>query len=91
MSFAVPQNEIFGLLGPNGAGKSTTFNMLTLDLSRSEGRIELLGKDIFMDDMKGVLPQIGICPQANAIWSKLTVNEHLVTIGRVKGLEPNEI
>ena len=31
-----------GLLGPNGAGKSTTFGMLSMELPRSSGSIEVL-------------------------------------------------
>jgi len=37
---------VFGLLGPNGAGKSTMFNMMSMDLKRSNGDINLLGNSI---------------------------------------------
>jgi len=42
-SFFVNQGEIFGLLGPNGAGKSTIFNLLTMDLRRTDGDMKLFG------------------------------------------------
>ncbi len=29
VSFAVPEQAIFGLIGPNGAGKTTVFNLIT--------------------------------------------------------------
>ena len=38
--------EVVGLLGPNGAGKSTMFNMMTMDLKRSDGEVKLLGRDL---------------------------------------------
>jgi len=85
-SFGLAKQEVLGLLGPNGAGKSTTFNMVTMDITRSEGDIHLLGETI-----QNVKPQeygnrFGICPQYNAIWGKLTVDEHFEFITQIKGL-----
>jgi ABC-type multidrug transport system ATPase subunit len=45
-TFGVEKGTIVGLLGPNGAGKSTTFGMLSMDLPRSSGNIEILGSSI---------------------------------------------
>ena len=45
-TFCVRKWEVFGLLGPNGAGKSTMFNMMTMDLKRSDGEVKLLGRDL---------------------------------------------
>jgi len=45
-TFCVRKGEVFGLLGPNGAGKSTMFNMMTMDLKRSDGEVKLLGRDL---------------------------------------------
>jgi len=45
-TFCVRKGEVFGLLGPNGAGKSTMFNMMTMDLIRSDGEIKILGRNI---------------------------------------------
>ena len=41
-TFAVRKGEVLGLLGPNGAGKSTTFNIVTMDLQRTNGDIKLM-------------------------------------------------
>lgn len=41
-SFGIKQNQVLGLLGPNGAGKSTTFSMLTMEVPRSYGEVNLL-------------------------------------------------
>jgi ABC-type multidrug transport system ATPase subunit len=38
-SFFVNNGEVFGLLGPNGAGKSTTFNILSLGMQRTNGKV----------------------------------------------------
>ena len=45
-SFIVNNGEVFGLLGPNGAGKSTTFNILSLGMKRTNGKINLFNENI---------------------------------------------
>jgi len=90
-SFYVKKGEVLGLLGPNGAGKSTTFNMLTLDLQRSSGKVTMLGNDL--DKISAVEhgKRMGMCPQFNTIWEVMTVDECLVFVGEVKGLSPADI
>jgi len=46
ISFDVQAGEIFGLLGPNGAGKTTTIKMMTTLLLPSEGKLQIMGRDI---------------------------------------------
>ena len=46
VSFEMGKGQILGLLGPNGAGKSSLFNMVTLQIERTTGEIELRGRDI---------------------------------------------
>ena len=45
-TFCVGKGEVFGLLGPNGAGKSTMFNIMTMDLKRSGGEVNILNTDL---------------------------------------------
>ena len=42
ISFGIGRNEGLGLLGPNGAGKSTTFSMLTMEIPKTNGEIEIM-------------------------------------------------
>lgn len=64
ISFDIYKGEVFGFLGPNGAGKTTAINMIC-GLSRpTEGEV------VFSGD-------IGICPQENIFWPKLTCVEQL--------------
>jgi branched-chain amino acid transport system ATP-binding protein len=42
----VMPGERRAILGPNGAGKSTFFNLIAGDLSPSDGRVELFGRDV---------------------------------------------
>lgn len=46
LTFAVPENSIFGLLGPNGAGKTTLLNLITGLESVDSGSIVLHGEDL---------------------------------------------
>lgn len=61
-TFNIKRGEILGLLGPNGAGKSTTFNMLTMDIKRTDGDIRMFGQNIDNLDLirKGIY--MGLCP-----------------------------
>lgn len=76
-SFCVKKGEVLGLLGPNGAGKSSTFNIITMDLKRSEGEIKMMNEDIDKMNIVEHGAKIGICPQFNTIWDSLNVDESI--------------
>src|SRR5699024_12352402 len=40
----IEEGEIFGLLGPSGAGKTMMIKMLTGELNKTSGEIQVLGK-----------------------------------------------
>jgi branched-chain amino acid transport system ATP-binding protein len=46
VSFAVPEQHIYGFIGPNGAGKTTLFSMIAGSLEPSAGYIRSRGKDV---------------------------------------------
>ena len=46
VSLVVTEGERRLIIGPNGAGKTTFFNLLTGDLPRDSGTIELFGEEI---------------------------------------------
>lgn len=85
-SFGVKPDSVFGLLGPNGAGKSTTFNILTSQISKTSGLVEMKGQNMAKTDLKQMYREVGLCSQKNIFWEDLTVYEHLVLIGGMKGL-----
>jgi len=90
ITFGVAPGQIFGLLGPNGAGKSTSFNILTAASAKSGGSVQLLGQEINRN-MPEVFENVGICPQFDALWDILTVKEHLMLYGQLKGLKNNDL
>ena len=42
----VEEGDFFALLGPNGAGKSTAINIISSLVTKSSGKVEILGVDI---------------------------------------------
>lgn len=90
LTMAVARGECFGLLGPNGAGKSTTINILTGFLTPSSGSAVVEGYNI-VSDMDKVYHLMGVCPQDNLLWPRLTAREHLLFYGRLKNLKGAEL
>jgi len=85
LSLSLSRGEVLGLLGVNGAGKSTTLNMIAGALLPDGGRILLDGED-FAERPELAARKLGWLPESAPIWPELTVGEHLVAIGRLRGL-----
>ncbi|XP_009803673.1 ABC transporter A family member 7-like isoform X1 [Nicotiana sylvestris] len=85
LSLALPQGECFGMLGPNGAGKTTFINMMIGLIKPSSGTAYAQGMDI-RTDMDMIYTNMGVCPQHDLLWEKLTGREHLLFYGRLKNL-----
>ena len=78
-------NEILVLLGHNGAGKTTTISMLTGQEKPTSGSAKAFDIDLFKD-YRDAVDFIGVCPQENILFDKLTVYENLKFYCRFKGL-----
>ncbi|KAH3745165.1 ATP-binding cassette transporter subfamily A [Pelomyxa schiedti] len=78
-------DQITCLLGHNGAGKSTTISMLTGLLQATSGDC-YIGNNSVTTDMGRIRRSLGVCPQRNVIFPQLTVKEHLVLVGIMKGV-----
>jgi len=89
ISFDIYKGEIFGFLGPNGAGKTTTINMVCGLSPTTEGEVLINGKKI--KDQSDIKTNIGICPQENIHWQKLTCKEQLKFMGKMYGLNGNKV
>ncbi len=84
ISFDVYKGEIFGFLGPNGAGKTTSINMICGLIEPTEGEVVFSGNgNRNKGDIKSL---IGICPQENIFWPKLTCLEQLRFMGEMYGM-----
>jgi ABC-2 type transport system ATP-binding protein len=76
------RGEVLGLLGPNGAGKTTTMQMLTGNLSPSEGAISICGIDL-VEQPVAAKRHIGYLPEHPPLYRELTVDEFLRLAGRL--------
>ncbi|MEL6970783.1 MAG: ATP-binding cassette domain-containing protein [Bacteroidota bacterium] len=83
VSLAIPRGSIFGLLGPNGAGKTSLIRMITTITRPDEGSILLGGEPLHADHPQ----QIGYLPEERGLYKKMKVGEHLIYLGRLKGLK----
>ena len=85
ISFEVHAGEIVGFLGPNGAGKTTTMRIITGYLSATEGKVDVLGKEIGADS-QNVRRLIGYLPENNPLYHDMNVLEYLEFSGLLSGI-----
>ena len=84
LSLEIYKGEIFGFLGPNGAGKTTAIQMICGLLKADKGSIEYTSAS--GSHKTPEFESIGICPQENVIWPKLTCYEQLKFMARMHGM-----
>jgi ABC-2 type transport system ATP-binding protein len=73
------------LLGPNGAGKSTVFRLLCGLTKPSRGTVKVFGKNA--RDDREVRGRIGLAPQQDAMFDRLTALEFVALAATTHGIE----
>ncbi|WP_125712477.1 ABC transporter ATP-binding protein [Companilactobacillus kedongensis] len=86
INFSVENGQILGLIGQNGAGKSTTFHSI-LNFLHYDGKITWENKPI----TDTVFNQIGYLPEERSLMSKLTVEQQIIYLARLKNRSAKEI
>lgn len=88
LSIELRGGEVFGLLGPNGAGKSTTISMMAGLIEPDEGGawVELDGVGRWRAGSIEGRRRIGLCPQSEALYGRLSGAENLRLFGALAGL-----
>ena len=76
---------VTALLGPNGAGKSTLFRMLCGLTTPTAGTVKVLGRDARHDTH--VRGKIGLSPQQDALFDRLTAYEFVEIAAKTHGVE----
>lgn len=85
LSLEVQPGEIFGFLGPNGAGKTTSIQMMCGLMPPDAGEV-LIGGVPVRGGEAATRARVGVCPQENILWDKLTCLEQLEFIGQAYGV-----
>lgn len=79
---------VTGLLGPNGAGKSTFLKLCAGQLAPSQGMVKVLGMPAW--GHPELFHQVGLCPEADALWDGLTGEQFLRALLRLSGFDDAE-
>lgn len=87
VSLEVNKGEIFGLLGPNGAGKTTLIRVINRITEADSGVVRING-DLMV---RKHLENIGYMPEERGLYKSMTVEEHAVFLGRLRGLSKEDV
>ena len=74
LNLIIPRGVIMGLIGENGAGKSTTINCILNEISKTDGNIEIFGKDYLSEEIE-IKDKIGVVFDENHFPDIFTPNE----------------
>jgi ABC-2 type transport system ATP-binding protein len=87
ISLNLEEGEIFGLLGPNGAGKTTLIRIINRIVEQDKGVVRF--KNELMNDKH--LAQIGYLPEERGLYRTMTVYDHALFLGRLRGMSKNDV
>lgn len=86
VSLKVNEGEIYGLLGPNGAGKSTLIRIINRIIQQDKGFISFKGQILSAKHLN----EIGYLPEERGLYKSMTVEQHAIFLGRLRGLSIQE-
>jgi ABC-2 type transport system ATP-binding protein len=87
VSLSVNAGEIYGLLGPNGAGKTTLIRVINRIIEPDKGSVR------FQGDLMTArhLEQVGYLPEERGLYRSMTVEDHALFLGRLRGLSKTDV
>ena len=92
VSFDLYEGQIFALLGHNGAGKSTMHTIVSGHIRPTTGTVSIYGHDVQTAAGRDSVREImGVCPQHDILFDKLTVQEHMELFGAIKGVSNEKL
>lgn len=86
LNFQVQSGKLVGFLGPNGAGKTTTMKILSGFSMPSDGEVWISDINLFTHPTEAK-KHIGYLPENPPVYEDLSVEEYLLFVCRLKGIE----
>lgn len=86
LNFQVQTGKLVGFLGPNGAGKTTTMKILSGFAMPSDGEVWISDINLFSHPIEAK-KHIGYLPENPPVYEDLSVEEYLLFVCRLKGIE----
>ncbi|ORX76527.1 P-loop containing nucleoside triphosphate hydrolase protein, partial [Basidiobolus meristosporus CBS 931.73] len=90
LSINMYEGQVVSFLGHNGCGKSTTISMLTGMIPITSGDAINNGYSVRWD-LQQVCQRLGVCPQHDILWDRLTVRQTLTLYAGLKGVPNSKI
>jgi ABC-2 type transport system ATP-binding protein len=90
VTLGIRKGEVFGYIGPNGAGKTTTIKIMVGLIRDFTGGAIVDGHPI-REDVAAVQKILGYLPQKAAFQEWRTVDQALVTFGRLSGMSSADV
>ena len=90
VTFAVPENCVFGFIGRNGAGKTTTMKSILGLMETDSGEIKVNGEKV-QYGKNSTNRYIGYLPDVPEFYSYMTATEYLRLCGEITGMSKGEI
>jgi ABC-2 type transport system ATP-binding protein len=87
VSLSIKEGEIYGLLGPNGAGKTTLIRIINFIVQQDRGIVRFKG-DLMTEKH---LQQVGYLPEERGLYRAMTVYDHALFLGRLRGLTKRDV
>lgn len=85
ISFEVAPGEVVGFIGPNGAGKTTTMRMIAGTLEPDEGRVHVMGLDVWTN-RKAAQAMMGYLPEHAPLYDDMTPRTYLDFLLSTRGV-----
>lgn len=92
VTLSIYKGQITALLGHNGAGKTTLINILLGMIAQTKGSINVNGLDVNnYEELAKIQRMVGICPQHDILFEKLTAAEHLRFFANIKEIPTEQV
>ena len=86
VSMIIHPGQVFGLIGPNGAGKTTLIRLLNQIIAPTKGFIKVNGSFLNVQHVRS----FGYLPEERGLFREMKVLDHLVFLGKLRGLSTFE-